>query len=327
MSKKTNPEVDDELDLDADEDPADDLADLDDPVDDADDEPAAAPAKRPAKKSGSKKSASRRGKSGSTQSAFVTGGKRPAGKSGGRSVGKGGRGHIAPVKVAGDRPWGTIALFAVVGLLFVGIVGYTGWQAYVNDLTPQERARLISGVKDYTDDVKKEMGNVQHKDGNLEYPLKPPVGGTHNGSWQNCQGNVYDAPIADEHAVHSLEHGAIWITYQPDLPKAEVETLAKKVRNKDYMMLSPYKGQSSKISVQAWGFQLQVDSADDSRIDDFTKALRNEGPEKGATCSSGITVTGDEPREVAPPQQPGAPGGPGDPQAPPGGAPQAPPGG
>jgi hypothetical protein len=122
-------------------------------------------------------------------------------------------------------------------------------------------------------------------------------------------GDVYDEPIADEHAVHSLEHGAVWITYRPDLPKDQVAELEKKVRGKDFMMLSPYPGLKQPISLQAWGYQLPVDDAGDSRIDDFIGALRTHGPEKGAACSNGVTVTGDKPREVQPPQQPGAPGG------------------
>jgi hypothetical protein len=177
---------------------------------------------------------------------------------------------------------------------------------------------MISGVKD----LSKEVGKAgEHDTKDLSYDVVPPVGGTHNPTWQNCSGDVYDGQIADEHAVHSMEHGAVWITYRPDLPKAQVDKLAGKVRGTDYMMMSQYPGLDSAISLQAWGYQLKLDDANDSRIDEFIKALRNRGPEKGASCSGGITVTGDKPRDIPPPQG-GQPGGPGQPGAPQPGAPQ-----
>jgi hypothetical protein len=59
-----------------------------------------------------------------------------------------------------------------------------------------------------------------HVGGNIDYDQDlgiPPAGGPHNPSWQNC--GFYDELVRDENAVHSLEHGAVWITYQPDLPQ------------------------------------------------------------------------------------------------------------
>ncbi|HZY44457.1 MAG TPA: DUF3105 domain-containing protein, partial [Anaerolineae bacterium] len=47
------------------------------------------------------------------------------------------------------------------------------------------------------------------------YQEVPPVGGTHDPAWLNC--GIYDQPVRTENAVHSMEHGAVWITYQPDL--------------------------------------------------------------------------------------------------------------
>src|SRR5512135_382780 len=55
-----------------------------------------------------------------------------------------------------------------------------------------------------------------HSEAPQQYPQTPPVGGVHSSVWQNC--GIYDQPIRNENAVHSLEHGAVWITYQPDLP-------------------------------------------------------------------------------------------------------------
>jgi hypothetical protein len=47
------------------------------------------------------------------------------------------------------------------------------------------------------------------------------------------------------------------------------------------------------ISLQAWGFQLKVDNANDSRIQDFINDLRQSASvEPGATCSTGVTEQG-----------------------------------
>jgi hypothetical protein len=124
------------------------------------------------------------------------------------------------------------------------------------------------------------------------YPMTPPAGGPHFLEWQNCNGDVYSAPIVDGNAVHSLEHGAVWITYRPDLPAADVERLADRVRGQTHLMLSPYPGQDSPISLQAWGYQLRVNKVDDPAIDEFIRTYRETAAiEPGAPCGGGITTT------------------------------------
>jgi hypothetical protein len=115
----------------------------------------------------------------------------------------------------------------------------------------------------------------------------PPVGGLHSGIWQNC--GIYDEPIVTRHAVHSMEHGAVWVTYQPDLPAAEVEALRDAVSDHSYTVLSPFEGLRSAVVLTAWGIQLEVDSADDDRIATFLDryVLGPQTPELGATCSDG----------------------------------------
>src|SRR4029453_16438464 len=123
---------------------------------------------------------------------------------------------------------------------------------------------------------------ANHKSGVLTYPVTPPVGGAHSPVWQNCMGDVYAQPVPKENAVHSLEHGAVWVTYKPGLDAAQVDALKGKVEGKEYMLMSPFTGLDSNISLQAWGFQLKVDSADDPRIDDFIKAApQNASMEPG----------------------------------------------
>jgi hypothetical protein len=205
--------------------------------------------------------------------------------------GKGGRKPMKPVKA--PRPWGLISLGVAVVLLAVGVITYAAMQANKAGKPFGERAaQQIDGVVNYRK-TDKAMLTRNHVAGKVQYKLSPPVGGDHNGAWQNCMGDVYNAQIANEHAVHSMEHGAVWITYRPGLPKAQVEALAKKVRGTDFVMMSPYPGLDKAVSLQAWGFQLKLDKADDSRVDDFIKGFRKAATvEPLATCGNGITQTG-----------------------------------
>jgi hypothetical protein len=128
----------------------------------------------------------------------------------------------------------------------------------------------------------------------VDYPQTPPVGGPHHPTWQTC--GVYKAPIVNEHAVHSLEHGAVWITYQPDLPAAEVEALANITRRGTHRILSPYPGIDSPIILSAWGYQLKLERSDDPRLMEFLLQYEQGAttPELGATCSGGETRTAKE---------------------------------
>lgn len=116
----------------------------------------------------------------------------------------------------------------------------------------------------------------------------PPVGGIHHNLFQNC--GIYRSPIESEKAIHSLEHGAVWITYEPDLPTAEIAYLQEKIRGQDYFLLSPYPGQRSPIVLTAWGVQLEIGSVDDERLDQFLARylLGPNTPERGASCKGGF---------------------------------------
>jgi len=231
-------------------------------------------------------------------------GSKPGGAKGGAGKGPKGRKPITPIKVNASRNWGPILVAGVVVLLAVGIVGF-GVFAVIRDKqetsTPwAERARAISGVTDYRDKYPDLKQVANHKPGVLTYPVNPPVGGPHSSVWQNCNGDVYSSPIPKENAMHSLEHGAVWITYKPGLDPAQVEALAAKVQGKDFMMISPFTGLDQNISLQGWGFQLKVADASDPRIDDFIKAVRvNASMEPGVPCSGGSTTTGDVPATKA----------------------------
>ena len=144
-------------------------------------------------------------------------------------------------------------------------------------------ATPIAGVETF------EVQSATHTTDPVDYPQDPPVGGPHNPSWQRCM--VYDAPVRNENAVHSLEHGAVWITYQPDFPESDRETLAKLAEGQTAVLISPYPGLENPVVASAWGAQLRLDDVNDPRLKEFIDRYAGNGPEQGATCDTGIETT------------------------------------
>lgn len=116
----------------------------------------------------------------------------------------------------------------------------------------------------------------------------PPVGGDHDAIPQNC--GVYTEPVVSANAVHSLEHGAVWITYRPDLVASQVDILTSLARSEPYALLSPFPELAAPVVLTAWGEQLQVEDAADPRVATFVVkyAQGEQAPEPGAACSGGV---------------------------------------
>jgi Protein of unknown function (DUF3105) len=165
---------------------------------------------------------------------------------------------------------------AVLILLLVGIVVLI----LRNSTTlPASASGEIEGVQAFT-------GLSQnHVTDPVTYPQTPPVGGPHDPVPQTC--GVYTDPIKNEHAVHSLEHGAVWITYQPSLPADQLTYLQNLTRQTDHRLLSPYPGIDSPIIVTAWGYQLRLNNANDPRLMAFIQKYEQgpTTPELGAECA------------------------------------------
>ncbi|KOV21084.1 DUF3105 domain-containing protein [Streptomyces sp. XY152] len=143
------------------------------------------------------------------------------------------------------------------------------------------------------DGVRKWKGELgrNHVTKAVDYPVSPPVGGDHNPVWMNCNGDVYGDEINDTNAVHSLEHGAVWVTYNASADKADVDALAAKVKKTPYTLMSPVDGQKDPIVLSAWGHQRTVTGADDPALDAFfEKFVQGEQtPEPGAACTNGLS--------------------------------------
>ncbi|MEA2002038.1 MAG: DUF3105 domain-containing protein [Actinomycetota bacterium] len=172
-------------------------------------------------------------------------------------------------------PWGKrIGL----GIGFVVVAGIVGVIAFSSE--------PVSGVPLGTETVAVEA--PLHVDGELHEEGEVPAGGEHNPVWLNC--GYYDTPVESEFAVHSLEHGAVWITYNPSIGADGVDQLRGLVRRDRKIIVSPVNDLEDSVLLTAWGTQLHLDSADDDRVAQFVNEFAGSAsaPEPGASCSGGV---------------------------------------
>jgi len=185
------------------------------------------------------------------------------------------------------RIWIVVAASVVV----LGLVGAT---AAVLLSASREQAAVedaanapIAGVEEYDDLSSRHVQDPAPSPEPTGDAL-PPVGGDHDPVWQNC--GIYTQPVTTANAVHSLEHGAVWITYRPGIAADQVAALTNLAENKTYLLLSPFEDLKSPVVLTAWGIQLELDDATDPRAAAFVQKYREgeQTPEPGAACDGGV---------------------------------------
>ena len=190
---------------------------------------------------------------------------------------------------------GIVGAVAVIALVVTVVV--------INAVPKPDPATItIEGLKEFSDipggghvDVNSDgtpVNPAPSVDYQAEYGMSPPAGGNHWAGWLNC--GVYSEPQQNERAVHSLEHGAIWVTYDPELlDQGDIDSLVSKLPD-TYIVVSPYPGLQAPLVASAWGAQVELTGVDDERLGDFvTKYWRSPtSPEPSAICTGAIDGPG-----------------------------------
>jgi len=167
-----------------------------------------------------------------------------------------------------------IAFWALPVLLII-VGGYFIYQSLPEprELGPDYSRAVEDGGADHTKEGEK----------TTNWKSNPPVSGAH---WPEPQREgVYDKEVPDEGAVHTLEHGRIWITYKSSIPDSAREALREIARNNTFILLSIRNANDTDIALAAWNrldtFNLNSDgSFDHARVQDFIDRYRDKGPEK-----------------------------------------------
>lgn len=112
----------------------------------------------------------------------------------------------------------------------------------------------------------------------VEYKTNPPTSGSHLA--QAINWGIYNQEIDDKAALHSLEHGGIWISYK-DLTDGEIQQLQKIAqRNSQSVVLNPRAANDNRIVVASWGRMMKLENVDEALIQKYIDTFKNQSPEK-----------------------------------------------
>jgi hypothetical protein len=135
-----------------------------------------------------------------------------------------------------------------------------------------------------------EIDSTEHTEDDLAYSRTPPAGGEHHPVPGTCgfygpdQGA--DELPPEELLVHDLEHGAIWVAYDPAVDAVALDALRELVTEETKVVVTPVDGLDAPIVATAWARQLPLDAVNDPRLSEFVDAYRagGEAPEPDAAC-------------------------------------------
>jgi hypothetical protein len=119
----------------------------------------------------------------------------------------------------------------------------------------------------------------------------PPTYGPHHPFLTDAQDNaitpratgVYQSEQPDEDLVHNLEHGLVWISYNPTLitngDLDELEQLVIDGGTNTGVILTPRSANDHAIALASWARLLTLDSYDATQVRNFIETNRGKAPE------------------------------------------------
>jgi hypothetical protein len=181
------------------------------------------------------------------------------------------------------------AIIGVGLLVLIAVLGYQLYQAQQPPRggDPHNHIPQLQAVKTF------DYVGGDHTTDPVKYAQTPPAGGPHDPTWDDC--GAYTAQPRNENVVHDLEHGTVWIAYQPGLAPSDVSYLQSRLESlkSGKWILSPYPGLPAPVVVTVWNAQLDLNGPHDSRLPIFLNFYGDghTGPEAAfASCKGGSHI-------------------------------------
>jgi hypothetical protein len=139
------------------------------------------------------------------------------------------------------------------------------------------RPKQVNLMGDEIPDLGRE--HIGRGENHPEYNSNPPSSGWHYAepaSW-----GFYDRELEDEQVVHNLEHGAVWITFKPDIDQATKDAIKRLVERYSSKVIATARSKNdTPLALVSWGRVMKMESFDKDQALEFVKRNRNHGPEQ-----------------------------------------------
>ena len=122
--------------------------------------------------------------------------------------------------------------------------------------------------------------HIKRGESHPPYNSNPPTSGWHYGDGVGGAG-IHDTEVPDELLVHSLEHGAVILSYNASLSASDVEKLKQIFRQTTGKgIMVPRKNLDVPIALTSWGRLYKLQTIDEKTIKAFFAINSNRGPEQ-----------------------------------------------
>lgn len=159
----------------------------------------------------------------------------------------------------------------------VAIVGILGVAVAVKDSRP-ETPRPGDEQED------KGAQHIQAQNSPEYDGAEPPTSGDHA---EAVNKGVYQTELPDVNTIHNLEHGYIYVSYQPDLPQAEIDKMEllffEPFSNSEFsptkVIMAPRAANESPIVLSSWNRSQKFDSYDEEAMMQYYLKNVSKSPE------------------------------------------------
>lgn len=124
-----------------------------------------------------------------------------------------------------------------------------------------------------------EVESILNGTSSFAYETSPATSGPHAGTWAPC--GIYTEEVPEVFTVHSMEHGAVTIHYDPATPTAELERIQQVARELgSHVVVTPRASLAEPVVLTAWTVMVRLGDVDTQAITDFWNEYSQQGPER-----------------------------------------------